>query len=576
MINKDDLVKIVAKSCGISVEVSSFFFEVFINRLSNKLKPGDLLHFHNHGFFHKRNCRIQIEKTSNSPTPKSYLIQLVLFSSESKIRSDLGDIHFLKIPNLKALWVDDKEFQKSLNAGDFAPYSDRNQLIKSFATKAEVIISGLRKDYDNDLVEELIIPLTFDLNFLVKRGQRSSHSNDSLDTKSSDVEKSTITEHSKESNSNDREIKPKKLKPVPGSKEAEEEGLPWNYGTKFLEKDKTGKSEKVNEITQKSDVSERKVLSKQERDSRSHQAARLKDFEPVTSHTIIQKEVNPKMGGETVKFNVAQTKDEEPKKSDSSNKFTEVKSKSESYRQRTDFGKTKRERSGKYSTLKPSREKAFTDRRNYLPIVAVVSFIVIAMVAVYIYFVKDNTSSGNPDATFATIKPPANLNVIKRDYRLAVSYPYPKMENRITLSGFNREIIFAGELKTNVAKEVQPEIKPEVKTEPKTESVVEVSKKPVLEKKPEPPVVENQNNVTNVVKEKKSRIFLYRGFYVVHVGTYKSEDAADREADKYFDMGYNAIIEVVEPRGRGREYKLNVGDFTSEEFARQFQEKYIK
>ena len=41
-------------------------------------------------------------------------------------------------------------------------------------------------------------------------------------------------------------------------------------------------------------------------------------------------------------------------------------------------------------------------------------------------------------------------------------------------------------------------------------------------------------------------------------------------------LGYNAFIEVIESRGRGREYKLNVGDFTSEEFARQFEEKYIK
>ena len=57
---------------------------------------------------------------------------------------------------------------------------------------------------------------------------------------------------------------------------------------------------------------------------------------------------------------------------------------------------------------------------------------------------------------------------------------------------------------------------------------------------------------------------------------YKSEEAADREADKYFSLGYNAFIEVIETRGRGREYKLNVGDFTSEEFARQFEEKYIK
>ena len=180
MISKDELIKIVAQSCGISVEISSFFFEVFVNRISNTLKPGDLLHFHDHGYFHKRNCRIQLEKSHDSPIPKSYLIQLVIFSEEAKIKSDLSSVHFLKIANLKTLWVDDKDFQKSLSAGDFAPHSDRNQLIKSFATKSEVIIAGLRKDYDSELVEELIIPLTFDLNFLIKSGQKSKPASKSV------------------------------------------------------------------------------------------------------------------------------------------------------------------------------------------------------------------------------------------------------------------------------------------------------------------------------------------------------------------------------------------------------------
>ena len=75
MISKEELIKNVAQSCGVSPEVSTFFFEIFVNRLSNHLKPGDLLHFHSFGYFHKRNCRIQLEKAPDSPTAKSYLIQ---------------------------------------------------------------------------------------------------------------------------------------------------------------------------------------------------------------------------------------------------------------------------------------------------------------------------------------------------------------------------------------------------------------------------------------------------------------------------------------------------------------------
>ena len=63
---------------------------------------------------------------------------------------------------------------------------------------------------------------------------------------------------------------------------------------------------------------------------------------------------------------------------------------------------------------------------------------------------------------------------------------------------------------------------------------------------------------------------------MVYVGSFNSSEAANREADKYFDLGYNAFIEVLERRNGKSIYKLNVGDFTSEEFAKKFESKYLK
>ena len=571
MLSKDELIRTVAQSCGISAEVSSFFFEVFINRLSNKLKPGDLLHFHNHGFFHKRNCRIQIEKTSESPTPKSYLIQLVLFSSSSKIRSDLSDIHFLKIPNLKTLWIDDKEFQKSLNAGDFAPYTERSQLIKSFATKAEVIISGLRKDYESELVEELTIPLTFDLNFLVKRSQKSSSSLDRYERQEKNIEKTVEDEN----DTNVKKEQEKKLKPIPGTKEVEENGLPWSYGTKFLEKDKTkDASENELDITE-TEVSDRSEISKQERDSRTDQTARLKDFEPVPSHSVLPKDEVKSDQSKTVKFNVDKSKSSGEEHSEVTNKFTEVKSRTESYRLKSDIGRYKKTKQEKYPSIRSTGEKAFTARRNYLPVVAIAAFVIITLAVTYIYFFRDETTSSSVDINFALVKPPPNVNLIERNYDFAVTYPYPKMDTKVELSGINRDQLFSSDLKPMVTKEV----KPDVTSETKKENVNKVENPPALKVEittPPPPVIEEKSTPVKETKELNNRIFLYRGFYVVYIGTFKSEDVADREADKYFDLGYNAIIEVVENRGRGLEYKLNVGDFTSEEFAKQFLEKYLK
>ena len=572
MLSKDELIKSVAQSCGISVEVSSFFFEVFVNRLSNKLKPGDLLHFQNDGFFHKRNCRIQIEKTADSPTPKSYLIQLVLFSSEMKIKSDLSDVHFLKIPNLKTLWMDDKEFQKSLNAGDFAPHSDRNQLIKSFATKAEVIISSLRKDYDNELIEELIIPLTFDLNFLVKSGKKNSTSNVNSNTRSAQEQKPSTSESKEKLKEAQEPTKPEEIKRNEKTKEATEDGLPWNYGKKFLDKDKS-----ENSVVEVTDVlpglQNRETMTNTESKLRKEQVSRFKDFEPVVSHSPGTKD--DKIASEesrTVKFSVHPTSGDESDKSDGGNKFTEVKSKSESYRKGKRYDTTRSGRFDKYSSIKSSREKAFTDRRNFLPIVAIVAFIVIAIIVVYIYFIKGSENRGTTNAVTIDVRPPQSVKIIDRDFEFVVSYPYPKMEDKIEMSGFNENLFSSADIKPKIKKETKTEVKPEQKNE----KITGITEKPKVDIKTEPPVQEKTKPVVEEKKVNISRIFLYKGFYVVFAGSYKSEDAANREADKYFDLGYNAFVEVSENRQGDRFYNLTVGDFTSEEFAKEFQEKYLK
>ena len=576
MLSKDELTKVVAQSCGVSIEISSFFFEVFVNRLSNKLKPGDLLHFHNHGFFHKRNCRIQIEKSSDSPTPKSYLIQLVLFSSESKIRSDLSDIHFLKIPNLKTLWLDDKEFQKSLKSGDFAPYTERNQLIKSFATKAEVIISGLRKDFDSDLNEELVIPLTFDLNFLVKRSQKGLPGNGKSSATLSS-EKKSIPEKGVPAKVVEKQEGNEKLSPDSESKVDADNGLPWNYGTKFLDKDKVEVSETSEKESLNTEAEKRKIISTQARELRREQAARLKEFEPVSSPHSAPKRNSIEEEVDTVKFNVSPTKSNKIQKSTVESKFTEVKSKTESYHQ-TKYGRAKNGKYDKYASLKISKDKSFTPGRNYLPIVAIITFIVIASIVVYIYFFSDDLPGTNSAVTFSIVDPPEHTNVVERDYQFTVSYPYPKKDNNIEVTGFNRAVLFGYEIDEDIPKDLSANQLNETITKNNKGNNSETNVKPKEDKTEnvEPLVVEKEEPKTEVVTEQRDRIFLYRGFYVVYIDTYKSETRAEQEANKYFDLGYNAIIETVESRGRGREYKLNVGDFTSEEFAKQFEEQYIK
>ncbi|GIK60506.1 MAG: SPOR domain-containing protein [Ignavibacteriota bacterium] len=570
MISKDDLVKVVAQKCGVSVESSSFFFEVFVNRLSNKLKPGDLLHFYDLGFFHKRNCRIQLEKSPDSPIPKSYLIQLVIFSDEAKIKSDLSSIHFLKIANLKTLWVDDKDFQKSLAAGDFAPHTERNQLIKSFATKAEVIIAGLRKDFDNELVEELIIPLTFDLNFLIKTGQKNKSTSKSSASKIAETKSDPKPVESKESIVPKKDFEETKTVIQKDANENPEKALPWNYGAKFLDKEKQLQpgSKNIEGIE-----SEKKGI--QVNKNNSHD--KVNEFEPVSSHLSTTKSDEEEI--DTVKYIVSTISESVEDKEDK--KFTEVKSKTDSFRYQADNYRDKKGGNDKFPfrKTKNNRDSIYRERKSFLPIVSIMALVVIGAIVIYLYVIKEKPGRIEHTNIVQDIQPPPTGNVIERDYEYAVTYPYPKSDEKVDISGYDQNL-FSESKNESVINEKNKsesitETTTELKTENKSDKNKEAENKTTTEIKTPPPVEQKENTVAEPKVEKSNRIFLYKNFYVVYVASYNSEEDVNRAADRYFELGYNAIVETVE-RGRNPEYKLIVGDFTSEEFAKQFQQKYIK
>lgn len=570
MISKDDLVKVVAQKCGVSVESSSFFFEVFVNRLSNKLKPGDLLHFYDLGFFHKRNCRIQLEKSPDSPIPKSYLIQLVIFSDEAKIKSDLSSIHFLKIANLKTLWVDDKDFQKSLAAGDFAPHTERNQLIKSFATKAEVIIAGLRKDFDNELVEELIIPLTFDLNFLIKTGQKNKSTSKSSASKITETKSEPKPVESTQSVVPKKDFEETKTVIQKDANENPEKALPWNYGAKFLDKEKQLQpgSKNIEGIE-----SEKEGI--QVNKNNSHD--KVNEFEPVSSHLSTTKSDEEEI--DTVKYIVSTISESVEDKEDK--KFTEVKSKTDSFRYQADNYRDKKGGNDKFPfrKTKNNRDSIYRERKSFLPIVSIMALVVIGAIVIYLYVIKEKPGRIEHTNIVQDIQPPPTGNVIERDYEYAVTYPYPKSDEKVDISGYDQNL-FSESKNESVINEKNKsegitETTTELKTENKSDKNKEAENKTTTEIKTPPPVEQKENTVAEPKVEKSNRIFLYKNFYVVYVASYNSEEDVNRAADRYFELGYNAIVETVE-RGRNPEYKLIVGDFTSEEFAKQFQQKYIK
>jgi len=354
MIGQDELLKYVAGRCGISPEVSNYFFEVFINRLSSRLKTGEVIQFDNLGYFQKRRCRILAEKSDSKSSEVSHLVPLILFSDDPEIQNDLKTFSYFGIPDIKTLWEEDKDLESSLKAGEFSPHTTRSQLINSFATKAEVIISGLNKN-DKFFEEEFVFPFGFKPKF-----------KESADTKSNSGFESI---HSGTIKSDDTPITKKELKDAEvadGNKklnESSESSLPWSMGNKFYDKKveqplpEDFKAKKNKKFQTKSDDiskqhinetadSDKKIDAEEALDAAIEESeidkeiSRFKEFQPVKSPLSSIETSNSNID-EQSKLNLNKKKDQFSKADTSKpvDKFTEVKSKSEVYHLRSDIKK---------------------------------------------------------------------------------------------------------------------------------------------------------------------------------------------------------------------------------------------
>lgn len=593
MISRAELIKHVAERSGISPENSSYYFEVFINRISSRLKAGESTKFFNDGYFQKRNCRFPAEKSKEKPAGGSILAPLILFSEHAEIIADPKHFYAFRIPDLKTLWENDSDLLASLAAGDFAPAMNRSQLINTYATKAEVIISGFVKHHVV-FEEELVIPFSLNLSLkevdetkiLFETGPvipdiKKSENIQAKETQTPDKPKSTTDEE----------------------KTVEDTTLPWSFGKKFYDKKvdhftpaglkhkeqtETEKETSPESGTHKDDLSGKKIDAEEALDAAIEQSdiddsrlTKFREFEPVRSKLSVN-ERNKLSSDEQNRLRTFQKKlaSATPSPAKTSPKFTEVKPKSEAYHLKNDIKKLKKKKkTPDLSTSESSYErsyKPYRGNRTLLPAVMIISFVIVVAGAIYVYFIKGSTSGKQHDKIVLNVNPPPDVNIINRDYEYAVTYPYEKVEPEIPVEGINPDVFV-------------PDKKPETKQVKQEENPVAVKQEEVKKeeikkeevKKEEPKKEETKTEVKPktepvIEEEKSSRIFLYNNYYIVYVGSYSSYAVADREAERYFNEGYNAFVEVEEIPGKPTRYKLNVGDFTSEQFAREFESKYLK
>lgn len=214
------------------------------------------------------------------------------------------------------------------------------------------------------------------------------------------------------------------------------------------------------------------------------------------------------------------------------------------------------------------------EKKNYLPFIIFPLIVIVLSLALYWYlefFQKKEIPVKNVNISLNT----ANTTVIKRDYDIPVSTPYPLQTEGTTLNqnaATSEEVVKEDVKKEDVVINEQIDKQPEVKIEKK-------------EIKPEPPAkipdIKPLSSTTTTLTKPKAlnvgnNIFKYGDYFVVQVASFRASSISENEAGKYRNKGYNAFVETAEIQGRGTWYRVRVGNFSTKEEAQNFINKNIR
>lgn len=214
------------------------------------------------------------------------------------------------------------------------------------------------------------------------------------------------------------------------------------------------------------------------------------------------------------------------------------------------------------------------EKKNYLPFIIFPLIVIVLSLALYWYlefFQKKEIPVKNVNISLNT----ANTTVIKRDYDIPVSTPYPLQTEGTTLNqnaATSEEVVKEDVKKEDVVINEQIDKQPEVKIEKK-------------EIKPEPPAkipdLKPLSSTTTTLTKPKAlnvgnNIFKYGDYFVVQVASFRASSISENEAGKYRNKGYNAFVETAEIQGRGTWYRVRVGNFSTKEEAQNFINKNIR
>lgn len=584
--NKNQFAKIISQRCGIDDKDEEFFSEDFISLLNQKMKFGEIYSMKDAGYFFKNKCKVIDETglTSGDAIQVKGESEIILFFEEFDFIGDITKalVFFFTFQDVaESSHID---FYYTLSSGKPVVKIQKNidevglvsQDVADHTNKIRTLSVRLFKEMDlldrRTLEDEIIILKRKSLKLgdgsssginLPKPGseQNAGESGrfigryNAVDSKSA----FDLYYHSRYSQNGNRD-----------------RGLPWNYSRDpFISqsdqpanKDADKKHEPVdNKLNIENKTGGERISPLMKEDASSGAFERVKEFESLpTGKNKSGIDDSNKIKPGFQKINKVSSTDE----------FLEVKTKTSHLGGITNRKLANQIPESVYGTPLGKSKGFVTDhpgnkRKKFVSIIALLFIAALLIVTVYVIIESGLLfQTESPDENSLAIVRPPTLQVIERNDLIPVSYPYEKQTETESISSIAPDAFEKPKEKIVEQKQVTQNIELDKK---KTEPVVKQKSTVNTEKIPDRKIEETNQNTVKNNESIGLKIFPYKDYFVVQVGSYSTFDNADTEAEKFRKLGYNAFVEVAQVSGK-TVYRLRVGDFTSKEQAERFSRKY--
>ena len=614
---KAELIRKIVKLSGIPDSEAKVFFEIFLQKTSGMLRPGQAVKLKNFGYFQLRQAIFKTTLSKPSGKINQINTEVIVFSPFDEIEEEglifnipalvtekynyIDSYFSLSIgkPIIPLQGVKDTDYfimptgyeMKKLIESKVVKLLEDVEIIKDYAKDNEILFlkkTSFKEEQDESnwsigkLSDETLNASTEEESFSLpgETAEGVNYSNVSWDfggDLSRQIEEEAIIDASSEA------------APSPLNDESEKKSsLEWDFGGQFIAEEKA-------EIEQEEFGDGKEISSHNEDDKNDFQRVKAITAEfnyDVRKSGVAKPENNlvwdfgeydkktndaGKYEGESVVTEKLELSDE----SEIENTIDTVSGAEQGISQRNPSEKDPEDitplTSGSKNDVPPksaidktrTREYYYSREKSFLPFLLAMFIIISVSATVFMYINKISLydfSTGkflkSSNQTGASIIPA----VIERNFDIPVTYPYP---NNSMQNASVDDTDLSAALNNKSTMPAKP-----ASNKNNTAVVPNVPKKPEMNIKTQTPVNVSKTPVTKEASQKiKDNIFQRGENYIVQVSSWHSKSYADHEETKFRAKGYIPHIEQAEIPGRGIWFRVMVGNFKSAAEAEKFAEK---